>query len=154
MPAEATRPARAAVQRPRRPYALRMPRIMTELLPGRRVIEQVAIGTLNDPEVLELILGVQQMVNETGIKDTLLDCSELTQGTEPVPVGELADLVAKIGADPDWRQAIVKPHDPWASMTVIRWEALASNRGMHVKVFPDRETALAWLATGHPDASA
>jgi hypothetical protein len=122
-----------------------MPRIMTELLPGHRVIEQVAVGTLNDPEVLDLILGVQQMVNDTGITATLLDCAGLTQGTASVPVGELADRVAQLFVDPNWRQAIVRPHDPWASMTVTRWEALATNRGMTIRVFADRDGALAWL---------
>jgi hypothetical protein len=58
---------------------------------------------------------------------------------------ELADRVSDLGLEPHWRQAIVKPSDPWASMSVQRWEAIATNRGMTVRVFPDRESALAWL---------
>ena len=88
-----------------------MPRVMTELLPGHRVIEQVAVGTLNDPEVFELILGVQELQKETGIGDTLLDCTGLTQGTTQVPVVDLATHVAELGMEPHWRQAIVRPHD-------------------------------------------
>lgn len=120
---------------------------MTELLPDHRIIEQIAVGTLNDPEVLELILGVQQIQKETGIADTLLDCSELTQGTAAVPLVDLADRVAQLGMEPHWRQAIVRPHDPWAAMTVSHWKAAASNRGMIVEVFRDRESALEWLIT-------
>ena len=122
-----------------------MPRVMTELLPEHRVIEQVAVGTLNDPEVLDLILGVQQLQRETGIADTLIDCTDLTQGTSTVPLVDLAERVARLGVDPGWRQAIVKPSDAWASMSVLRWEAVAGNRGMTVRVFPDRESAIGWL---------
>jgi hypothetical protein len=59
-------------------YADSMARVMTELLPDHRVIEQIAVGTLNDPEVLELILGVQALQKVTSIADTLLDCRGLT----------------------------------------------------------------------------
>ena len=125
---------------------------MTELLPDHEVIEQVAEGTLNDPEVLELILGVQDMQKQTGIADTLLDCSDLTQGSVSVDVVALAQRVATLGMEPHWRQAIVRPHDPWAAMSVSRWEAAASNRGMIVRLFADRESALAWLCAGPSEA--
>jgi hypothetical protein len=73
---------------------------MSELLPGHRVIEQIAIGTLNDPEVFELIIGVQRMQKDTGFGNTLLDCTGLTQGSASVPVLELIDKVAGIGMEP------------------------------------------------------
>lgn len=120
---------------------------MSELLPDHRVIEQVAVGTLNDPEVFELILGVQQLQKDTGIGDTLLDCTGLTQGPAPVPLLELIDKVAAIGMEPGWRQAIIRPHDPFAAMTVDRWSAAANNRGIAVRVFRDRESALTWLTS-------
>jgi hypothetical protein len=121
---------------------------MTELLPGHRIIEQVAVGTLNDPEVFELILGVQQLQQETGIGDTLLDCTGLTQGTASVPVLDLIDRVVGIGMEPGWRQAIIRPHEAFAAMTVDRWMAAANNRGVTVRVFRDREAALEWLTAG------
>lgn len=124
-----------------------MARIMSEFLPGHRIIEQVAVGTLNDPEVFELILGVQQMQKETGIGDTLLDCTELTQGTASVPVLDLIDRVAGIGMEPEWRQAIIRPRDVFAAMTVDRWMAAANNRGITVRVFRERDSALAWLTS-------
>ena len=46
---------------------------MDELLPDHRAIEQVAVGSLNDPGALELILGVHSLQRESGIDDTLLD---------------------------------------------------------------------------------
>ena len=86
------------------------------------------------------------------IADTLLDCADLTQGSAAVPIVELADRVSSLGTDPRWRQAIVKPHDPWAAMSVVRWEAAATNRGMTVRLFEDRESALAWLTATDPAA--
>jgi hypothetical protein len=79
---------------------------MTELLPAHRVIERVAVGTLHDPEVFELILGVQQLQKDTGIGDTLLDCRDLTQGSASVPVLDLASRVADLGMESHWRQAL------------------------------------------------
>lgn len=121
---------------------------MAELLPGHRVIEEVARGTLNDPEVLELILGVQQLQRETGIGDTLLDCSALTKGPDAVPLVALADRASALGLEAHWRQAIVRPRDTWAAMAVSRWQAVATNRGMVVELFRDRDEALAWLTAG------
>ncbi len=124
---------------------------MDELLPDHRVIEQVAVGSLNDPGVLELILGVHTLQRETGIDDTLLDCRALSQNAAPINLIGLADRVATLGLQPGWRQAIVTPDDPWAAMTVMRWEAVATNRGMTVGLFRDRESALAWLTGSAAD---
>ncbi len=127
--------------------------MMDELLPDHRVIEQVAVGSLNDPGVLELILGVHSLQRESGIDDTLLDCRALSQSAAPINLIGLADRVATLGLQPGWRQAIVTPEDPWAAMTVMRWEAVATNRGMTVRLFHDRESALAWLTGSTPDGA-
>ena len=74
-----------------------VPRVMDELLPDHRVIEQVAVGSLNDPGVLELILGVHTLQRETGIDDTLLDCRALSQNAAPINLIGLADRVATLG---------------------------------------------------------
>jgi hypothetical protein len=118
---------------------------MDELLPEHRVIEQVAVGPLNDPAVLNLILGVQDMQKALDIGLTLLDCRDLTQEAGTSDVIALVDLVASRGLEPHWRQAILRPHDPFAGVTVDLWEAAANNRGVKVKSFRDRDAALAWL---------
>lgn len=118
---------------------------MTELLPDHRVIEQVAVGTLNDPEVLELILGVQDLQHELGIGLTLLDCTDLTQGSRSVSIVDLAEIVARRGMEPHWKEALVRPTDPWARMSVDLWVAACNNRGIVAKAFPDRTSALEWL---------
>ena len=43
------------------------------------------------------------------------------------------------------RQAVLRPRDLDAAMAVDLWEAAANNRGLAVKVFRDRDQALAWL---------
>lgn len=40
---------------------------------------------------------------------------------------------------------MIKPHDPNAAVTITLWEAACCNRGLDVKVFCDRESALEWL---------
>lgn len=118
---------------------------MTELLPDHRIIEQVAVGTLNDPEVLELILGVQAMQHELGIGLVLIDCTDLTQGPAPVSIVDLATVVAQRGMEPGWREALIRPSDPWARMSVDLWVAACNNRGIVAQSFADRAAALAWL---------
>jgi hypothetical protein len=118
---------------------------MTELLPDHRVIEQVAVGTLNDPEVLQLILGVQAMQQELGIGLVLIDCTDLTQGPAPISIIDLAEVVAQRGIEPGWREALVRPSDPWARMSVDLWVAACNNRGIVAQSFRDRDSALAWL---------
>ena len=62
----------------------------------------------------------------------------------------MADYTVSLGVPSDWRQAVVKPHDLTAAVTIGLWEAAGNNRGMNIKVFPDRDSALEWL-TG-PDS--
>ena len=45
------------------------------------------------------------------------------------------------------------PEDPWAVLTVTRWEAVATNRGMTVRLSHDRESALAWFTGSTPDGA-
>ena len=78
----------------------------------------------------------------------LLDCRDLTQGSVSVPVVDLATRVAGLGMESHWRQAIVRPSDAFAAMTVDFWMAAANNRGITCRVFRDRESALAWLTGG------
>jgi hypothetical protein len=123
-----------------------MPHV-TEILSGQRIVEVVLSGALDDPEAVDVLVESRRLQSELDIPDVLLDCSEVVRGLTYSSVVEMADYVVAMGVPSDWRQAVVKPHDLTASVTIGLWEAAGSNRGMNIKVFPDRESALAWLSS-------
>lgn len=120
---------------------------MTEILPGHQVIEVVLSGALDDPEAVDMLVEAMSLQRETGIADALLDCTDVIQGLSYPSVVGMADYTVALGVPSDWRQAVIKPKDVTAAVTVGLWEAAGNNRGMTIKVFPDRESALAWLTS-------
>lgn len=120
---------------------------MTEILPGQRIVEVVLSGALGDPEAIDMLLEAKNLQDETGIPDALLDCTEVTTGLSYSSVIEMADYIVSQGVPTDWRQAVVKPTNLTAAVTIGLWEAAGTNRGMTIKVFPDRESAIGWLTS-------
>ena len=123
-----------------------MPHV-TEILPGQRIVEVVLSGALDDPEAIEMLKEAMDLQRETGIPDALLDCTDVAKGLSYPSVVEMADYTVSLGVPSNWRQAVVKPTDLTAAVTIGLWEAAGNNRGMTIKVFPDRESALAWLTS-------
>jgi hypothetical protein len=123
-----------------------MPHV-TEILSGQRIVEVVLSGALDDPEAVEMLVGSRQLQSDLDIPDALLDCTDVVQGLSYPSVVEMADYIVALGVPSNWRQAVVKPHDLTAAVTIGLWEAAGNNRGMTIKVFPDRESALAWLSS-------
>lgn len=123
-----------------------MPHV-TEILPGQRIVEVVLSGALGDPEAIDMLLEAKNLQDETGIPDALLDCTEVTTGLSYSSVIEMADYIVSQGVPTDWRQAVVKPTNLTAAVTIGLWEAAGTNRGMTIKVFPDRESAIGWLTS-------
>ena len=125
---------------------------MTEILSGQRIVEVVLSGALDDPEAAEMLVECRRLQAELGIPDALLDCTAVDQGLSYSSVVEMADYTVSLGVPSDWRQAVVKPHDLTAAVTIGLWEAAGNNRGMNIKVFPDRDSALAWLTGAESDS--
>ena len=123
-----------------------MPHV-TEILPGQRIVEVVLSGALGDPEAIEMLLEAKKLQDETGTTDALLDCTDVTQGLTYSSVVEMADYLVSQGVPDGWRQAVVKPTNLTAAVTIGLWEAAGTNRGMTIKVFPDRESAIGWLTS-------
>jgi hypothetical protein len=122
-----------------------MPHV-TEILPGRQVVEVVLSGSLDDPEALEILVESRNLQEKLGIADVLLDCTDVVKCLSYPSVVEMADYAVSLGVPSNWRQAVIKPMDLTAAVTIGLWEAAGTNRGMTIKMFPDRASALEWLA--------
>jgi hypothetical protein len=120
---------------------------VTEILPGQRIVEVVLSGALGDPEAIDMLLEAKKLQDEMGITNALLDCTDVTTGLTYSSVVEMADYLVAQGIPADWRQAVVKPTNLTAAVTIGLWEAAGSNRGMTIRVFPDRESAIGWLTS-------
>lgn len=94
-----------------------------------------------------MLVESRRLQDELGIAHALLDCTDVVKGPSYSSVVEVADYIAALGVPSEWRQAVVKPTDLTAAVSVGLWEVAGSNRGMTVKVFPDRESALEWLTS-------
>jgi hypothetical protein len=123
-----------------------MPHV-TEILPGQRIVEVVLSGAMDDPEAVEMLVEAKKLQEKHGIPDALIDCTAVIQGPSYPSVVKMADYAVSLGVPSGWRQAVVKPKDLTAAVTIGLWEAAGNNRGMTIKVFPDRESALAWLTS-------
>jgi hypothetical protein len=120
---------------------------VTEILPGQRIVEVVLSGALDDPEAIDMLVESRRLQEETGIPNALLDCTDVIKGLSYSSVVEMADYIVAQGVPSDWRQAVVKPTDLTAAVTIGLWEAAGTNRGMTIKVFPDRTAAIGWLTS-------
>ena len=118
---------------------------VTEILPGQRIVEVVLSGALGDPEAVEMLVEAKKLQDEMGIPNALLDCTDVTTGLSYSSVVEMADYLVSQGVPAEWREAVVKPTNLTAAVTIGLWEAACNNRGILVKVFPDRESAVGWL---------
>lgn len=109
------------------------------------VVEVVVEGSMTDPHTMELVTSGMRQQHAEGYVLGLVDATLLTQKASPALVIEVADHLRDSGVPAGWKQAVLRPHDLDAAMAVDLWEAAANNRGLRVKVFRDREQALAWL---------
>jgi hypothetical protein len=123
-----------------------MPHV-TEVIPGQRIVDVVVSGAMDAPEAFEMLVESKRLQEQHGIPDVLIDCTAVIKGPSYPSVLEMADYAVSLGVPSDWRQAVVKPKDLTAAVTIGLWEAAGNNRGMTIKVFPDRESALVWLAS-------
>lgn len=127
---------------------------MTEILSGVRIVEVVLSGAMSDPEAVEMLVESRRLQDELGIPHALLDCTDVIQGLSYSSVVEMADYIVALGVPSDWRQAVVKPRDLTAAVTIGLWEAAGNNRGMNIRVFGDRDSAVEWLTSAQsgPDS--
>lgn len=117
-----------------------------DLRPEYNVLEVVVNSAVDSETTQQVMLDTLAAIGETGVYRLLCDFAEAQQHATVPQIIELAKALA--ASEPAaWRQAILPPHDVNSVMAISTWEAACNNRGLAVKVFPDRDrdAALAWL---------
>jgi len=109
------------------------------------VLEVVLVGSLEDPAVRACLEATIALQYERGVPNVLVDATAVTRGMTIPEVIALSDLLAEAKVPTHWRQAVVRPRNVEAAVTVDLWAVTVTNRGMIATMFDDRESALSWL---------
>jgi len=125
--------------------------IVRSLLPEYPVVEMVVDGLLTAEEGGEAMAAGMALSAEHGTWRTLADFTHMRRTAPGSDIVALAEAAANAGLPPEWQEAVVLPVEPNAAVWARLWEAAAVNRGLRVKCFHDRESALDWLVNGDSD---
>jgi hypothetical protein len=110
------------------------------------VVEMVLTGT-TAPEELDAAmtragtLGAEMLTNRY-----LVDCREVASAGTAFDILAVAELLASVPPGVIEREAVLLPRDAAAARDFEFFETACRNRGLDVRVFHDRDEALAWLA--------
>ena len=114
-------------------------------LEKEKIVHVVFSGTISDIEFQEAIAGSLLLAEKNGTKQFLTDCTEMESGASVLKAIELAKKLS--GMDEFWeiKEAIIFSKHERAVKDLEVYEAVTNNRGMNIKIFHDRESALRWL---------
>jgi hypothetical protein len=96
----------------------------------------------------DLRTAIPQAIELAGQKETrrfLCDCSRLVSGGSTLDIFEMAQMLEQIPGIHQYRDAIIMPANTMEQDELRFFETAARNRGINVRVFTDREHAIAWL---------
>lgn len=114
---------------------------------GRR-IELRLVGGVSESELGCAVRESITVADALGYRRFLVDCSEMTSPHSPAMLFQLANEVRQMPVGDRAREAILVPNSPEALASVRFWETTASNRGLVVRLFADRGSAIGWLMEG------
>ena len=110
------------------------------------VVEVVFGGMLSGAE---LLAGAAETLRVARVQDSnrlLADCRTLEGGHSVFDLYQVAESVAAAGLRPLVHEAVLIPFNADMAASVAFWQTAATNRGLVVQVFKDRQAALDWLA--------
>ena len=119
------------------------------------VVETVYTGspTATAEELQKAVSSSLAFAAEHGAKLFLSDCRALAGGQSILPVYEVGEFYSNRCVSRKVREAVILPRDRLAADNLQFYETTTRNRGFNVRVFADRDSALAWLteAPKRPD---
>ena len=129
----------------------RMGSTVTCLLPDLPIVEMVVDGVLTADDGAEAMQTGLDLSMTHDIWATLADFTHMRQTAPAGDIVALAEVLANLGVEDRWREAVILPSDPTSAVWVHLWETAAVNRGLAVRAFHDRDEAVTWLLA--PDAA-
>ena len=102
-------------------------------------------GELTPQDLQDAFVGTLELMTSSNRMRLLADCSQLKGGHTIADFYYLADAIAAIPAGRRMREAVLLPALPGSIEAVGFRETTCANRGLNVRVFDQRDAALAWL---------
>lgn len=118
------------------------------LLPDHPVIETCYTGRLTPEELATAIRETTGALRTHKVVRLLGDCRELEGGHSVVDLYYLAETMLASGLPVDLKEAVLLPvaaGTAGMAENVKFWETACFNRGFCVRVFENRNDAVAWL---------
>lgn len=109
------------------------------------IIESIFEDTTNLQEIKESTVKGLSLAAEKKCKNFLADCSGLKQGSSILELYSLGNFYVEINVERGTRQAVILPNVKKIENELRFYETVTRNRGFDVRVFSDREKAIAWL---------
>lgn len=116
------------------------------LHPELPIIEASYSGRLSADELTDSVRQFGVLARESSRRLLLSDCTTLEGGHSILDLYGLADTVLAGGENHLLsKEALILPSLPDSAEKVSFWETVCYNRGLNVRVFVDRRSALDWL---------
>lgn len=113
-----------------------------------RVIEICYIGELSKSELVESLFKAGELGKEKLTTLVLTDCTKMTGGHSFFDLYDLFALFEEAQVDHRLKESIVFDAGAPVTEVISFFETAALNRGYNVRIFTDREVAMAWLLQG------
>jgi hypothetical protein len=117
------------------------------LLPDYPIVEATYSGHVSKQDVDDAFGACAALGIEHDIWNLLGDCTDMVWTPTVTDLFELVQFLADMGVSERFREALVRPTDAAAVASVGFWETAGVNRGLNIRTFHDRESAIAWLAS-------
>ncbi|MCX7098902.1 MAG: STAS/SEC14 domain-containing protein [Methylococcales bacterium] len=111
---------------------------------NNNIIELAFIGTVSATELKEALLASNTLSKDNNTLLILADCSTMLGGHTLADLYYIISLFESLDLR-KMKEALVLPNLDSSKEQVKFYETACLNRGFDVKIFPDTDTALAWL---------
>lgn len=115
------------------------------LLPEHPIVEMVTYGHFSVADAWAAVDAGAVLCLEHDVWNALSEMSGTTHTPPASDVVRFAEEMSQRGLPRRYRQAIVRPTDTIAATWIDLYATAAANRGLLVRVFRDRDEAIAWL---------
>jgi hypothetical protein len=112
-----------------------------------RYVESLYSGVVGPEEYDRSVTDALDLARARGEFRFLSDLTDLAKGPSPGDIFAMVQSLEHLGLPRSLREAIVLPPASPDTQDVQFYEDACRNRGWDIRIFPDRETAIAWLGT-------
>jgi hypothetical protein len=110
------------------------------------VVETIYTGLMSIADLEAAVKETLSVASRLGTSLLLSDCTGLIGGHSSADLYFLAKAIRELPGSATIREAMLLPALPQQQKEAMFWETTATNRGLVVRLFADRQAALNWLA--------